>query len=169
MTDAKAPVTGPEYWFYHLERDGHDLRLHDLLALVVSRHWRCRVHGPDLARMKALDAALWTMRPEGFLPHGLADGVNDTLQPILLTAVDGPAPEDQGVREVFVSLFGADPPSDTGSFQRIILLFEGHDEQALAAARRQFRRAREHGHPTRYFRENEAGKWEEQKAGSGAG
>lgn len=169
MTEANAPLTGPEYLFYHLEREGHDLRLHDLLALVVSRQWRARVHGRELARMKALDAALWAARPESFLPHALADGARDDLQPILLSAEDGPAPKDQARRDVFVSLHGADLPQDVAGFQRIILFFEAGNAEALAAARAQFRRARDQGRRTRYFRENETGKWEEQGAKPQAG
>ena len=45
--------------------------------------WRVELRGTDAARMARLDDLLW--QGEGFLPHGLAGGPHDALQPVLLT------------------------------------------------------------------------------------
>ena len=50
----------------------------------------------------------------------------------------------------------------TWSFERIVLLFDGRDPQALAAARESWKRANAAGLAATYWKESAAGKWEKQ-------
>jgi DNA polymerase-3 subunit chi len=43
-----------------------------------------------------------------------------------------------------------------------VLLFDGRDAEALAAARGQWKLAKEAGHEVTYWKESPAGKWEKQ-------
>ena len=51
-------------------------------------------------------------------------------------------------------------PDDAASYRRIVLLFDGNDEDALAAARGAWRAVREFGYQATYWQQNGSGRWE---------
>jgi DNA polymerase-3 subunit chi len=63
---------------------------------------------------------------------------------------------------------GASPPSWNGelaqSFSRIVVLFDGRDEEALTSARKGWKDASDSGHDVTFWKQSAAGKWEEQPA-----
>ncbi|MEY8838770.1 DNA polymerase III subunit chi, partial [Cribrihabitans sp. XS_ASV171] len=73
-------------YFYHLTRRPMDETLAVLLGKARQVGWRVAVRGSDRDRLAWLDEKLWLGPEDGFLPHGLAGGPHDALQPILLTA-----------------------------------------------------------------------------------
>lgn len=146
-----------EVWFYHLERSSIDEVLPGLLERTLARGWRAVVRVPDLACVERLDARLWTFRDDSFLPHGPAGGAHDARQPILLTTE---AASPNGAEAAF-AVEGAEP-WDVASFERSILLFDGADETALAAARERWRALKASGAPVTYWRQKPEGGWEKQ-------
>jgi len=75
-----------EVRFYHLQRQRLDEALPALLEKARERGHRIVVQAGSSERVKALDAMLWTYRPESFLAHGSeATGAAED-QPIWLTA-----------------------------------------------------------------------------------
>ena len=115
-------------------------------AIVV----RCR-SGERVAR---LDALLWTYEEASFLPHGSARDGNPAAQPIWLTDRD----ENPNGATMLVVLDGVET-GDPAGFARCADLFDGNDEDAVAAARDRWRRARAAGHSLTYWRQTDAG-WE---------
>ncbi len=88
-------------YFYHLTRNPLEVALPQLLGRAMQAGWRVAVRGRDPARLDWLDRQLWLGAPDGFLPHGLAGGPHDAVQPVLLTmATAGPErsclPDDRG-------------------------------------------------------------------------
>src|SRR5919112_1056833 len=55
---------------------------------------------------------------------------------------------------------GASVPSDISAYERVALLFDGGDEEALAAARAQWREMKALGHDTTYWQQDARGRWE---------
>ncbi|WP_149535867.1 DNA polymerase III subunit chi [Siccirubricoccus phaeus] len=151
-----------EIGFYHLTRTPLDQALPRLLGRILAQQGRALVlcGGPE--RVQALDAALWLCPEPDWLPHGMAAGSHAAHQPILLTAEDAPAPN--GARYL-VLLDGAES-AWLGEYDRVLDLFDGHDEAAVAAARRRWAAARTAGHALTYFQQGPRG-WEK-KATSGA-
>lgn len=146
-----------ELWFYHLERSELEHALPPLLEKCLQRGWRAIVRGGVEERLDALDAVLWTFREESFLPHG-RDGQGDPArQPILLTTGGG---NPNGAKALFL-VDGAEPGDLTG-YERACLLFDGRDEAALAAARTQWKHAKDAGIAASYWQEKARGKWEKQ-------
>ena len=78
-------------------------------------------------RVDALDAHLWTYRDDNFLPHGTSRESEAAMQPILLTIADD-NPNGATVRFL---IDGAPMPADAASYQRIVLLFDGEDDEAV--------------------------------------
>ena len=146
-----------EVWFYHLERTGLDQALPELLQKTLQRGWRALVRTPDPARVEHLDGWLWSFRDDAFLAHGTAEEPLAERQPVLLTT-DGANLND--AQAVFL-LDDAEPGSLEG-FERCLVLFDGRDEAALAAARRRWSDLKGQGLPVSYWRQTGEGRWEKQ-------
>jgi DNA polymerase-3 subunit chi len=143
-----------EIGFYHLMRTGADQALPQLLGRTLAAGERAVVvcGGPE--RVAALDTALWLCQKPDWLPHGTAAMGFAELQPIWL-ATDDSAPN--GARFLFL-LDGA-KSSALDRFVRVFDLFDGGDEQAVAAARARWSAAKAGGHALTYWRQTERG-WE---------
>jgi DNA polymerase-3 subunit chi len=143
-----------EIWFYHLERSSLDQVLPDLLDKTLKRGWRALVRTSEAARIEHLDGWLWSYRDESFLPHGTAEERFADHQPILLTAgQDNP----NGAHALF--LIDDAEPGDLSPHERCIVLFDGRDETALAAARGRWKAFKAQGLPVSYWQQAERG-WE---------
>ncbi|MEL7542812.1 MAG: DNA polymerase III subunit chi [Pseudomonadota bacterium] len=157
--DAGAGAGAREVWFYHLERQRLEDVLPNLLDKTLQRGWRAVVQTGSDERRDALNDHLWTFAAPSFLPHGTAqDGAGET-QPIFLTS-DGETPNNAEVRFM---VDGATPSGDAGSFaafERTIFLFDGHDADAVADARTQWKAARDAGCTVTYWQQSENGRWE---------
>jgi DNA polymerase-3 subunit chi len=144
-----------EVLFYHLERQPLERVLPELLEKCLQRQWRVVVEMGSPERCEALDAHLWTYREDGFLPHGTAKDGRAAAQPVFLTT-DGENPNRATVR------FLADGAemADFSGYERVVLLFDGGDPQAVERARESWTAARAAGHAATYWQQNERGGWE---------
>src|SRR5450755_3230371 len=122
-----------EMLFYHLQGQKLEGVLPGLLERSLERGWKVIVQGASEERIEALDAHLWTYRDDGFLPHGTWREPDAALQPVLLTLTDS-NPNAANVRFL---IEGAAVPPDADSYQRIVLVFDGDDDEAVTAARAQ--------------------------------
>jgi len=153
-----------EILFYHLQGQKLEGVLPALLEKSLQRGWRVIVQGSSEERIDALDALLWTYRDDGFLPHGTWREAEAAAQPVLLTVNEG-NPNAASVRFL---IEGATVPADVDAYQRIVLLFDGEDEDAVAAARAHWSAAKDRGFDVTYWQSDESGRWVK-KAGSATG
>jgi DNA polymerase-3 subunit chi len=144
-----------EILFYHLQGQKLEGVLPTLLEKSLERGWRVVVQGSSEERIDALDAHLWTYRDDGFLPHGTWREQDSAAQPVLLTLTDG-NPNAANVRFL---IDGAAVPADAEAYQRIVLLFNGDDEDAVAAARAHWTEAKAKGFEATYWQPDEDGRW----------
>lgn len=143
-----------ELLFYHLTRRRLEQVLPELLEKTLQRGWRAVVKGGSEERIDALNGTLWTYSRASFLPHGTkADGFADR-QPIYLTTED----ERPNGAQVLFLVDGADT-ADAASYERVCDLFDGNDEEAVAAARLRWKRAKDAGHTLTYWQQGETGGW----------
>lgn len=141
--------------FYHLTRAPLEDTLPVLLSRSLERGWRVVVRGTDAERMDRLDRKLWLGPEDGFLPHGLAGGPHDADQPVLLTCGSG-LPNGAAC---LMAVDGADVAADEAqALERSCILFDGHDPEAVAAARAQWKRLTGAGLAAEYWSE-ESGRW----------
>ena len=145
-----------EVWFYHLERTGLDQALPELLEKTLARGWKAIVRATGAQRVEHLDGWLWAYRDESFLPHAPADEPGAARQPILLTTSD----ENPNGADALFLVDGAEP-GELGDYTRCVVLFDGGDEEALAAARRQWKSVKAKGLPASYWKQQGRG-WEKQ-------
>jgi DNA polymerase III subunit chi len=147
-----------EILFYHLKGQTLEQVLPALLQKSLERGWRVVVQASSDERVEALDAHLWTWRDDAFLPHGTSRDLEVAAQPIVLTA-DGENPNGATVRFL---VDGANLGADAAGYERIVLLFNGDDPEALEMARARWSEARALGAEVTHWKNNEAGRWERQ-------
>ena len=145
-----------EVLFYHLQRQPIEKVLPQLLEKSIERGWRVVVQSSSDERVDALDAHLWTYRDDGFLPHGTYRESEAALQPVLLTVQDH-NPNSANVRFL---IDGAPVPADAAGYQRIVLMFDGEDDEAVAAARVNWTEVKSQGFDATYWQADENGRWE---------
>ena len=150
--------------FYHLLRLPLERALPQLLERCLARSWRAVVRVGSGARVEALDQHLWTFQDRSFLPHGTARDGEAAHQPIWIT--DGPDVPN-GARVLFLADGAA--VEDPAPFDLICDLFDGNDDDAVAAARARWTRLRELGLTLTYWQQNADGGWIEQARHTPAG
>jgi DNA polymerase-3 subunit chi len=143
-----------EIRFYHLERRRVDQALPPILEDALAHGLRAVVQAPSTEEVEALNERLWTYSDESFLPHGSARDGEPQAQPVYLT--DGEDNPNGAAVRVLLSGVGA-AASVAASYERVILLFDGRDEEAKAEARRQWSLVKAAGAAPSYWREGEDG------------
>jgi DNA polymerase III subunit chi len=116
------------------------------------------VQGSSDERIDGLDAHLWTWRDDAFLPHGTWREAEAAEQPILLTVNDD-NPNGAGVRFL---VEGAGMPGNAASYQRLVLLFDGQDPEAVETARARWGEAKSAGFDVTYWQADDRGRWQRQ-------
>lgn len=155
--------------FYHLQVASVETALPQLLGKCLERNWRAVVEVGDTRKIAELDDHLWTFADAAFLPHAStvsANGVPEPTadrQPIWITG-EGDNPNKADVR-FFVS--GALPPEGDplDAYQRVILMFDGHDGEAVVGARQVWKRLKGAGHSLSYWQQTDTGAWKRADAG----
>jgi DNA polymerase III subunit chi len=144
-----------EILFYHLQRQPIERVLPRLLEKSLERGWRVVVQAGSEERIEALDSHLWTFRDDSFLPHGTWRESESAAQPILLT-VHGDNANGAAVRFL---IDGADLPADAALYERIVVLFDGGDSDAVAAARERWTASKAQGFDVTYWQADDEGRW----------
>ena len=144
-----------EVLFYHLLRKPLERALPELLEKSYERGWRVAVQAASDERVEALDAQLWTYSDDAFLPHGTARDGDAAAHPILLTASDD-NPNGATVRFL---IDGVPLPPDATRYERLVLLFDGEDADAVANARERWSEAKAQGFEVTYWQPDEQGRW----------
>jgi DNA polymerase III subunit chi len=147
-----------EVLFYHLQNMSLESVLPPLLEKSLERGWRVVVQSTSQERADALDAHLWTYRDDSFLPHAAwRAGAGDAAdQPIVLAVEEG-NPNGANVRFL---IDNAALPADSHAYERMVLVFNGDDGYALAAARSAWTDCKARGFEVTYWQTDERGRWQ---------
>jgi DNA polymerase III subunit chi len=145
-----------EVLFYHLQALPVERVLPVLLEKSLERGWRVVVQSPSEERVDALDAYLWTFQEDSFLPHGTFREPTVAEQPVLLTVKEH-NPNGAAVRFL---LDRAPMPEDVAQYERLVLMFDGGDEEAVAEARQRWQVAKAQGFALTYWQADSNGRWQ---------
>ncbi len=145
-----------EVLFYHLQDVTLENVLPPLLEKSLERGWRVVVQAASEERADALDAHLWTFRDDSFLPHGTWRDSDAQDQPIILTVAEN-NPNAANVRFL---VDNARLPEDSASYDRVVLIFDGNDDDALLAARAAWTDSKTKGFDVTYWQSDERGRWQ---------
>jgi DNA polymerase-3 subunit chi len=145
-----------EVLFYHLQSMSLESVLPPLLEKSLERGWRVVVQSTSLERAEALDAHLWTYSDNSFLPHATWRVADASDQPIILSIDDG-NPNCANVRFL---VDNAAMPEDSDSYERVVLVFNGDDAEAVAGARASWTACKARGFEVTYWQTDERGRWQ---------
>ncbi|MBB4007475.1 DNA polymerase III subunit chi [Allorhizobium taibaishanense] len=141
--------------FYHLTETRLEDALPALLEKSLERGWKVGVEMRDPGRCERLDQHLWSYRDDSFLAHGTDSGERPEAQPILLSlSADNP----NGATVRFY-IDGAVPDLPL-TYERVVFVFDGHDQAELETARGEWKRLKGEGHALTYWQQNNQGRWE---------
>ena len=144
-----------EVLFYHLQNMALENVLPPLLEKSLERGWRVVVQSTTEERAEALDTHLWTYREDSFLPHATWRVADAHDQPIVL-AVGENNPNQANVRFL---IDNAALPADSELYERMVLVFNGDDPDAVAAARVAWKDSKARGFEASYWQPDERGRW----------
>ncbi len=144
-----------EVLFYHLQNMSIESVLPPLLEKSLERGWRLVVQANSQERADALDGHLWTYRDDSFLPHATWRAGDARDQPIVL-AVEESNPNQANVRFL---IDNAALPADSASYERMVVVFNGDDPDALAGARGAWTDCKARGFEVTYWQPDEQGRW----------
>src|ERR1700756_63164 len=144
-----------EVLFYHLQNMTVENVLPPLLEKSLERGWRVIVQSTSEERADALDAHLGTYRDDSFLPHATWRVGDAAEQPVVLAVTDG-NPNRANVRFL---IDNAALPIDCDTYERMVLLFNGDDADALAAARGAWTDCKSRGLDVTYWQGGGEGRW----------
>jgi DNA polymerase-3 subunit chi len=145
-----------EVRFYHLQRASLEDVLPVILERAHQRGTRTVVLVGSQERAQALNAYLWTFRPDSFLPHATVDEGRAETQPIVIATEGNP-----NRAELAILADGA-AASDMTPFKTICEIFDGNDPTILEESRRRWRAYGQQGHTLIYYQQSPEGKWVEQ-------
>jgi DNA polymerase III subunit chi len=142
-----------EILFYHLTGQPLEKALPLLLEKSVERGWNAVIRSGTEERLAVLDEALWSYKEDSFLPHGREEEGDCEHQPILLTTKD----IRPNAAEVLFLVDRAPLPAEF-AYDRVVLMFDGEDPEALESARAAWKTVKGLGHPATYWQQ-EGGRW----------
>ncbi|MEE9376225.1 MAG: DNA polymerase III subunit chi [Rhizobiaceae bacterium] len=145
-----------EVLFYHLTEHTLERALPGLLERSLERGWNVVVQSSREDHRDRLNQHLWTYQKESFLPHGCEgdDDVTPSQHPIWLTTAN-----DNPINAQVRFMVDGAVPEGTDKYERLIYMFDGRDEDAVAAARGQWKIEKEAGHDLAYWQQDEEGRW----------
>ena len=150
-------------FFYHMTQNPLEATLPVLLGKALQAGWRVVVRGADQERLEWLDQKLWQGGDDAFLPHGLAGSGFDADQPVLLCA----ATDLPNGAACVMAVDGADVGSDeVKSLERVCVLFDGNDPNAVAKAREQWKSLTNAGCSAQYWAQDD-GRWVKKSESNG--
>lgn len=145
-----------EAWFYHLQGRSLEQVLPTLLERSLARGWNAVVELSSAERLAAVDERLWTYADESFLPHAPASEPDAGASPVVLAL----GPENPNGAQIRFCVDGVRIPDALDGYDRVILIFDGDDPEALASAREDWKRMRALGVAATYWQQDETGRWE---------
>ena len=141
-----------EILFYHLTRSRVEQALPALVQRSTARDWRVLVH---LGREDgaAISDALWQAGPTTFIAHGLEGRDEADGQPVWL------ATGESGFEAQVAFALGGAFPEDADRHERTVVMFDGHDADAVSGARERWKQLKGEGHDLTYWQQDDEGRW----------
>lgn len=144
-----------EILFYHLTESTLDDALPGLVERSLGRGWRVTVQTVSEERRDALDNLLWTFSDTSFVAHGTDKEPNPEHQPVLLTNTEANL---NGATVRFL-VEGA-TLERAGDYERLVVMFDGHDQDQLDIARAQWKGFKAEDHDLTYWQQTPDRRWE---------
>jgi DNA polymerase-3 subunit chi len=140
--------------FYHLTHMPLERALPRIAERVLSAGERLLIVARDEAQRATLDRVLWDYTPDSFLPHARLGAGDDAAQPVLIAPDVNAA---NGARHI--ALVDGEWRDEALDFTRAFLFF---NDEAIREARLAWKALGDRDDvERRYWKQNDAGRWEQ--------
>ena len=140
--------------FYHLTSTSAQRAVPILMEKALSTGSRVVMMCADKTSLQSMSDALWTHHPDGFLPHDTAQSSTAKHNPIVL-ALEEANPNQATIACV---LHGK-PLTNAAQFTKVLDVFDGANETAVAAARERWLHYKAQGFALQYVKQEPKGGW----------
>ncbi|MDX1574268.1 MAG: DNA polymerase III subunit chi [Methylophaga sp.] len=100
------------------------------------------IYTENAQQSAAMDEALWTFRPESFVPHQILESANTVAAPVLISHDNTPPPR---LMDVLINL-NAEQPMFFSQFERLAEIIDD-DEQVKQYGRQRYKFYQDRGYP----------------------
>ena len=142
-----------EVSFYHLQLEPLEQALPRLLDKVNERGMKALVRIKNQVLQDQLDEVLWAFSAPSFLPHGVQGTENDADQPVLLSL----EPSGNANNATVLVLLEDSDAADVADYDRCLYMFDGNNDDDLAAARERWKSFKEEGLDVTYWQQSPTG------------
>ena len=140
--------------FYHLLSTTRERAVPKLMEKALASGAKVVMLAGSDTMLKTLSAALWSNDPTSFFPHGSVRDGHKNEQPIYLTLTD----ENPNGATILCVLDGSTPAS-LPTYTKVLDVFDGSNEDDVAAARTRWAAYKEHGYALQYVKQQPGGSW----------
>lgn len=142
--------------FYHLQNQSLEQALPKLMEKVVEGGFKAVIKADSEAQLETLDKVLWDYDPASFLPHDKVGCEFPEAQTLYLTTQD-----DNPNNANILVLIDTVKSDAVETYERCLYMFDGRNEDIVAAAREDWKRLKEGPHTMSYWQQREMGGWEQ--------
>ena len=142
--------------FYHLQKGNIEDALPKLLEKAYSTGKKILVKIGNEERVEFINTHLWAYDEQSFLPHGSKKDGNANMQPIWLTSQDD-NPNDATI--LFLTDGAKIAFDKLSSFERILNIFDGNNQDALAWSREFWKDIKSQEMECFYWQQDDKGSW----------
>ncbi|MCZ2158206.1 DNA polymerase III subunit chi [Bartonella sp. 220] len=143
--------------FYHLTQSTLGDILPTLVERALARFCKITIQCVSEEQRDAIDMRLWVYADEAFIGHGTEYDPYPSLQPVFLTTGQE-NPNDSKIR----FLIEGAVCSNIDTYQRLVVIFDGQNDQQLNLVRAQWKKYKMENHNLTYWQQNENRCWEKQ-------
>ena len=140
--------------FYHLLSTSRERAVPKLMEKALKAGNRAVMILDSDAALEAMSDAMWSNDPAGFLPHGGPRDGHEAEQPIYLSLTDS----NPNGADICCVLDGSLPAS-VESFSKLLDVFDGTNDDAVAAARQRWAHYKAKGYALQYIKQQPGGGW----------
>ncbi|WP_332060381.1 DNA polymerase III subunit chi [Bartonella sp. CB74] len=143
--------------FYHLMQSTLEDILPTLVERALARFGKVTIQCVTKERRDAIDTRLWVYADEAFIGHGTECDQYPNFQPVFLTTGQE-NPNDSKIRFLTEGAIC----SDIYAYQRLVVIFDGRNNEELNLIRVQWKKYKMENHTLTYWRQTEDRGWKKQ-------
>ncbi|WP_455475622.1 DNA polymerase III subunit chi [Bartonella sp. B17] len=140
--------------FYHLMQSTLEDILPALVERALVRFGKVTIQCISKERCDAIDTRLWVYADDAFIGHGTECDKYPDFQPVFLTTGQE-NPNDSKIR----FLTEGTTCSDINAYQRLVVIFDGRNNEQLNLARVQWKKYKRENHNLTYWQQTEDRNW----------
>ncbi len=141
--------------FYHLTTTPLEKALPQLLLKVINSGNRAVLIASDEKSLEHIDAFLWSFSTKKVVPHGAESDGHFMEQPVYLTTRE----ENPNEATILVTIGDVDAVY-YNKFDKCLDVFDGNNDNEVAAARKRWKRYCGEECNTSYWKQGKGGAWE---------